>query len=122
MAAKRLPPLTSTVVALFAAAAAWLTGGALTLTSVQPGAARIGILPSPVWLGVWLLVAFITRALRSKGDRFALLSLSMVLMAPWIPLGVPSAFYIWTGPLHIWLWTMVIAGLAAPTVASSAPA
>ena len=56
-------------------------------------------------------------AFGSKGNRFALLSLPVVLVAPWIPVAVPSAFYIWTGPLRGWLWAVVVAGLAAPVVA-----
>ncbi len=126
MAAKRLGPMAGSVVALFVAAAAWLTFGALTLTSTDPHAPRIGILPSLVWLAIWLLVAFITRAALRSGDRFALLSLSAVLTVPWVPawgkLSVPSAFYVWTGPLRGWLWAVIIAGLVAPVVGRRAPA
>ena len=57
MAAKRLSPLFGIIVALFAASAAWLTGGALTLTSNGAGAFRIGIVPSLVWLGISLVAA-----------------------------------------------------------------
>ena len=103
--------------------AAWVTGGALTFTSFQPGAVRVGILPSPIWLATSILVAFITRAaMRSKPDRFALLGLSVAVLAPWIWMStVPLAFYIWTGPLRVWLWVVVIVGLAAPAVARRAP-
>jgi hypothetical protein len=122
MAAKRLSHLSTAIVAVFAASAAWLTGGALTLTSIQPGAERIGVLPSPVWLPLWLLVAFMLRAwLRRRGNRFVLLSLPVVLLAPWLPFRVPSAFYIWTGTLRSWLWVVVVAGLAAPVLGGQAP-
>ena len=125
MAAKRLFPLAGSVVAscaVCAAMAAWVTGGALTLTSFQPDAPRVGILPSPVWLATWMLVAFIARAaMRAKPHRFALLGLSIVLLAPWIPVTVPPAVYIWTGPLRIWLWVVVIAGLTTPAVVRRAP-
>ena len=115
MAAKRLSPFFGITSALFAATAAWLTGGALTLTSTQADAPRIGILPSPVWLAGGLAVAFVMRAaFGSKGNRFVLLSLPVVLVAPWIPVSIPSAFYIWTGPLRGWLWAVVIAGPRRP--------
>ena len=122
MAAKRLSHLSTTIVVLFAASAAWLTGGALTLTSIQSGAPRIGILPSPGWLALWLFVGFALRAaLRSGRNRLALLSLPVVLVAPWLPIPVPSAFYIWTGALRGWLWVVVVAGFAAPLVSRGAP-
>jgi hypothetical protein len=123
MAAKRLSPFFGRFVALFAACAAWLTGGALTVISIQPGAPRIGLLPSLTWLAWWLVVAFLVRAaFGSKGDRFALLSLSVVLVVPWLPVAVPPAFYVWTGPLRSWLWVVVLAGVAVPAVARRAPA
>ena len=123
MPGKRFVPLAGITVALCATMAAWVTGGALTFTSFQPGAVRVGILPSPIWLATSILVAFITRAaMRSKPDRFALLGLSVAVLAPWIWMStVPLAFYIWTGPLRVWLWVVVIVGLAAPAVARRAP-
>ena len=122
MAAKRLSLLSTTIV-VFAALAAWLTGGALTLTSIQPNAPRIGILPSPVWLALWLLVAFVLRAALRRGEsRFAVLSVPVILVAPWLPISVPSAFYIWTGALRSWLWVVVVAGLVGPAIGRAAPA
>ena len=57
MAAKRLSLKAFGAITLIAASAAWLTGGALTVTSSLPGAARIGLAPSPAWLAVWLVAA-----------------------------------------------------------------
>src|SRR5713101_2612145 len=123
MAAKRLFPLAGSVITVCAAVAAWLTGGALTFTAFHPDAnARLGILPSPVWLAAWMLVAFIARAaMRSRPHRFGLLALSLVLVAPWTPVTVPPAIYIWAGPLRIWLWVVVIVGLVAPAIVSHPP-
>ena len=122
MAAKRLSFLTFSASALVAALAAWLTGGALTLTSSRPDAVRIGLLPSPGWLVFWLAAACVAFGVsRSKGRRFALLLLSGIVVGPWLPGALPAATYIWTGPLRAWLWTVVLVGVLAPAIVRRAP-
>ena len=122
MAAKRLSLKAFGAITLIAASAAWLSGGALTITSSLPGAARIGLAPSPAWLAVWVAAAGIAFLLtRSTSRRFALLLLSGIVLAPWLPGPVPAALYIWTGPLRVWLWTVVLAAVLAPAVIRRAP-
>ena len=111
MAAKRLSlKAFGAIIASIAAPAAWLTRGALTFTSSLPGAARIGL----------RAVAGVAGGLDCRGlrrvpahaltsRRFALLLLSGIVLAPWLPGPVPAALYIWTGPLRVWLWMVVLA-------------
>jgi hypothetical protein len=123
MAAKRLSLLTGSAVAVVAASAAWLTGGALSRTSLQPAAVRIGLLPPPAWLLVWLAAALLARSsLGVRGHRFTLLTLTAVLFAPWMPWQPPAAFLVWAGPLRYWLWVVVLLGLLAPALVRRAPA
>jgi hypothetical protein len=121
MAAKRLSLLTLSAVAVVAALAAWLTCGALTLTSLSPDGARVGLLQSPGWLVAWLAAAFLV-LLISRTSRGALLILGAVLVAPWLPGRVPAAAFIWTGPLRDWLWIVVIVAVVAPAAARRVPA
>ena len=81
--------------------------------SIHPAPSRIGLLPSPAWLAVWLRVR--VPASRSvldgrAGSRCS--CLPVVLLAPWLPGAVPAALYIWTGPLRVWLWVVVRRGPA----------
>ena len=119
MAAKRLSLKAFGAITLIAATAAWLTGGALTLTSALPGAVRIGLAPSPAWLAVWIAAGCVAFALLPR--RFALLLLSGILLAPWLPGTLPAALYIWTGPLRVWLWVVVLAALLVPAGIRRAP-
>jgi hypothetical protein len=121
MAAKRLSLLTLSAIAFVAALAAWLTRGALTLTSLSTDGARIGLLQSPGWLVAWLAAAFAV-LLISRTSRSRLLVLSAVLVAPWLPGYVPAAAFIWTGPLRDWLWIVIIVAVTAPAAARRAPA
>jgi hypothetical protein len=122
MAAKRLSLKAFGAIISIAAPAAWLTRGAFTFTSSLPGAARIGLAPSPAWLAAWIATATMAFLLaRSTSRRFALLLLSGIVLAPWLPGPVPAALYIWTGPLRIWLWTVVLAALVVPAVIRRTP-
>ncbi len=119
MAAKRLSFKAFVAITLIAASAAWLTGGALTLTSSLLGAARIGLAPPAAWLAAWIAAASILFLLTPR--RFALLLLSGIVLAPWLPGPLPAALYIWIGPMRVWLWTVVLAALLVPAVIRHAP-
>jgi hypothetical protein len=97
MAAKRLSLPTGSAIAVTAAAAAWLTGGALTFTSSDPGATRLGILPSPWWLLLWLVAMLAALMVWRRARRFSLLILSVVIALPWLPVAPPAAALIWVG-------------------------
>jgi hypothetical protein len=96
--------------------AAWVAGGALTLTSVDGRSVRLGILPAPSWLVVGLVVAVAAALLvRARSWRFApVLTVSLLLLLPWLPTRVPLAFYVWTGPARTWLWALLAITLTAP--------
>lgn len=120
MAAKRLAPLTISVLTAFAA---WTTGGALTVTSAQPNASRLAVLPSPAWLIVWLVVvcAIILISWPSS-HRVAVFALSSVLLLSWGWGPHPPALFIWTGHLAAWLWTALATAVCAPVCWRHAPA
>ena len=56
-----------------------------------------------------------------SSNRFALLVLSGILLAPWLPGRVPAALYVWAGPLRGWLWTVLVAAIAVPAVVRRTP-
>jgi hypothetical protein len=103
-----MPPrrisLPALAVALGAACALWVSAGALTIAGAGPSAPRVGVLPSFLWLtislGIALLAVFVTR-------RSAILVLSALVFLPWLPFRIPLAALAWTGPLRLWLWTLI---------------
>ena len=101
--------------ALVAAVAAWLSWGNLALTSAAPDAARLGLLP-PLWLlGLLILAAVILVTLPRLDPKSCWpLFLSAAVVLPWLPLPVPAACLMWTGPLVAWIWVGVGVALAAP--------
>src|SRR5947207_13098051 len=105
MTARRLS--FSTLSAIFCGSfTLWVSFGTLGVTSADAGASRIGVLPSP-W---WLLAAFAMIALAAivAGRRRAvLLWLSLVVLLAWLPIPVPAAALIWTGPLRWWVWSAI---------------
>lgn len=119
MAVKRLSPLRLTFISI-GALAAWVSAGALSVASSQPGAARLGVLPSGLWL-VGVLAIAVGFVLRSGADSPALLAISGVLLLPWLPIPVPAAFYIWVGHVRLWVWILIALALAAPHVRTHAP-
>src|SRR5215831_7230200 len=110
MAAKRLSlPLLAAI--LCGAFALWVSCGALAVTDAV-GASRIGVLPSPWWLLATLAIA--AAAAVAAGRRAIVLWLSAIVLLAWLPLPVPAAALIWTGPLRWWLWCAIGLALAMP--------
>src|SRR4051794_24141836 len=101
MAGKRLSPLRLSYISI-TASAAWVSLGALSMASALPGAARIGVLPSGLWLAALFLVAAAV-VLSSRARWAPLLSIAALLLLPWLPVRVPPAFYMWVGPLRGWI-------------------
>src|SRR5262245_13661662 len=111
------------VVTLGAAAALWLTNGALTVASAAPRAPRLGLLPSLLWLLAALAAALLlVRLVPRPGSRLLLLAAAAPVVLPWLPFPVPQAFYIWTSHVAIWLWTLIAAAIVAPSVWTRVPA
>ena len=95
-----------------AAVGAWLSLGALAVTSEASSAARIGLLP-PVWsLELFVAVAVgVMAAWRPEPARTLPLFLSLLLWLPWLPGPIPASFLLWTGPV-VWLvWTAIVVSL-----------
>src|SRR5262245_17412112 len=112
MTAKRLSlPLLAAI--LCSAFALWVSFGALAVTDAA-GGARVGVLPSPWWLLATLAIA--AAAAIAAGRRATVLWLSVIVLLPWLPLPLPRAALIWTGPLSWWLWSAVVAALVIPSL------
>jgi hypothetical protein len=109
--------------AAVAALAAWATFGALAIIGPGPSTARVGLLPSWWVLAALLAVAAIVSLIPRGPERpapprrftsaFVLLAsyLALILL-PWLPIPVPRAFLVWTGPVVAAVW----AGVAAAVV------
>jgi len=99
-----------------AAAAAWLSFGSLVVTAGD--ATRTALLPvDPVHIGAALLagvaaLAAASLSSRPRGVLIALSPLALVLL-PWLPFKLPSAFLLWTGPLLTLLWVACAIGVIA---------
>ncbi len=94
--------------ALFAALAAWLSMGTLALASA--GGPRIALLPltaSAVGVAVFaaVLVVFAAR----QGASLMPLWLLVLVVLGWLPISVPPAFLMWSGPLNLLVWGAVVA-------------
>lgn len=95
--------------ATIAGIAIWLSCGSLAVTDAGIGR-RIGLL-APFWLMALsiaaILVLFwrVTRLGRATVGAMC----SLLVLLPWLPMPVPDAFLIWTGPIVCLIW--IAAGL-----------
>lgn len=100
----------------------WLSRAVMAVADTSAMPRRFVFLP-PSWMGmamcaaavlacVWLATKPATRRL-----LFPLLFL-FVLVLPWLPLPLPPAALIWTGPLRLWVW----AGALVAVVVAAWPA
>ena len=114
MTARRLS-IPATISCLLAAIALWVSLGALTAISDRTAAARAAFVPSPLWLGVFVVAGLALSLLPLFRRReMWLLCLSALVLLPWLPLPVPRAFLVWTGPLRGWLWRSAYGADLAP--------
>jgi hypothetical protein len=96
---------------LVVALAAWLGGGAI---AVGASHARFGLTPSLVWL-----FAAVAAAVLVRRSWVALLSLALLL--PWLPVRLPPALLLWTGPAGAWIAVAIAAAMLAPHAARWLP-
>jgi hypothetical protein len=95
-----------------AAAALWVSFGALAFLDTNNRAPYIGILPSPLWLVALLIAAAaVVYLARPTAREVAPLWLSTVLLLPWLPVRLPLAVFIWTGHVAVWVWITIGATL-----------
>jgi hypothetical protein len=90
------------------AVALWVSFGSLAFLDTTNRAPYVGILPSPFWLFVLLLIATALISIARPAPRdVSPLWLSTVLLLPWVPLRLPLAVFIWTGHLAEWVWITI---------------
>ncbi|HSK10062.1 MAG TPA: hypothetical protein VK911_10830 [Vicinamibacterales bacterium] len=114
-------PLLPSLLAACVAVAAWASGGVVALSHAGPGASRVGLLPAAWWLAALIPAALaLVFFLHRRGRQWALAPafLLAVLLLPWLPVPVPDAFLLWTGPLRWWIW----AGAGAAVLVAAWPA
>lgn len=113
-------PALAVVVA--AGVSAWVSAGWLTVSGADPGAPRLGLLPSPGWLAALLVTAIaLTIRFRPSRPQVGILSLSGLTLLPWLPFRLPAAALIWTGHLCLWLWIGIAASSIVPPACRLAP-
>jgi hypothetical protein len=90
----------------------WISFG--TLAVLDSSTARLGALP-PAWLLVLLVVvgAIVGWLTRVSASALWPLALTTLLWLPWLPMPVPAAFLMWSGPLELVVWTAAVGGVLA---------
>ena len=103
--------MTTIGAAVCAAVSAWFSLGALGFVAAA-GSAKVALLP-PFWLlGAFVGLAWLcVRVLHLSPKQCRPLFGSSVALLPWLPLPVPAALLIWSGPFVLLVWTMVVAGV-----------
>ena len=114
MTAKRLAFPTLSAI-LCGTVTLWVSCGTLAMTRADAGASRVGVLPSPWWLLAAFAIMFLAAWIAGP-RRAVLLWLSVVVLLAWLPIPLPAATWMWTGPLRWWLWAAIAVGLLAPAV------
>src|SRR4029079_616913 len=92
--------------------AVWVSLGTLAVSDAE-ATRRLGLLPSP-WL-LLFVVAVLALIVRRRKPGSAAIFGSLLLLLPWLPLPVPDAFLIWTGPIVVLIWLAI----ALPALANS---
>jgi hypothetical protein len=98
--------------AICAAVALWLTRGALAVIGPGVDSPRAGVLP-PLWqLGLLIAAAIAVPLVQrlSIAVLFPLVSTVLVVL-PWLPVPVPAAFALWTGPGALTVWAAALVTL-----------
>src|SRR4051812_9331389 len=91
--------------------AAWCSFGTIGVMGVAATSARVALLPAWWLLPVLIVAVFAAiRLLRLSTPELSPLFGAAVVLLPWLPLPVPPAALLWTGPFKTAVWTAVIAG------------
>jgi hypothetical protein len=99
--------------AAFATVAAWLSQGLVTYSG--EGAARIALLPlSPLSIAISVLAGVCVFWILRRGAGAAPLLLLAFVILPWLPVPLPPALMLWTGPIVLLLWIAVGLCLVVP--------
>jgi hypothetical protein len=120
--------LAAIAAATVAAPAALLSFGAVTFTgsapATLPAGARLGILSLDAWhVTAAIAAAIVVLVIGWKADRgvavLAAVSPLALVFLPWLPLGVPGAFLIWTGGVLSLVWLVTAIALARVALAQT---
>ncbi len=95
-----------------AGVAAWCSLGSVGLVGADTPA-RVALLP-PWWLLLVLIagVFAVLRVARLSAEQISPLFVSAFAILPWLPVPLPAAALIWTGPFVIAIWVSALAGVA----------
>jgi hypothetical protein len=93
--------------ALFAATAAWLSLGTIGFASVD--GPRLALLPvTPAAAAISLSAGLAVAVLAFRGASLVPTALLGLILLPWLPFSVPSAFLLWVSPLALIVWIAVL--------------
>lgn len=96
------------------AAAAWLSQATLALTTAETAGDRVAILPVSVTaIGIALGAGGLALIAARRGLRLVAFSPLALCLLPWLPLAVPPAFLLWSGPIVCLPWVAVAAAALA---------
>ena len=113
-------PAALLLLALWAGFIAWLSLGTIGFASAS--GSRIGLLPANLTSWTIVLTAALgVAALVRKGAPAWPLSLLVLLVLPWLPVPVPAAFLIWSGPVAAFVWIAVALTMTLPGAIARAP-
>ena len=105
------------ILAFYAFVAAWLSQAT---PAVADGGARVGLLPvTGLALALSLVVSVAVLWLMRAGASRAPLLLTTLVLLPWLPVPVPPAFMLWSGPLVLFVWAATLAGMLATVPGTS---
>ncbi len=94
--------MTAVAAAVIAALAAWLSQGTIASTG---GAERVALLPiSFAALGLALVAGALLFFAVRRGSSAAPVALLGLILLPWLPIRLPAALLLWTGPLALLVW------------------
>jgi hypothetical protein len=95
--------LTAAGAGLVTALAAWLSMGTIAVTA--GGVERVALLPlSFSALGVAVLAGTLAVLALQRGISAAPVALLGLLFLPWLPIRLPAALLLWSGPLALLVW------------------
>ncbi len=109
-----MPRVNQAVALVGAAAVAWLSQASLALADAGAGIDRLALLPLSRSAIVLCLLAGVLASLAVRRG-FPLVALAPLLLCllPWLPVSVPPAFLLWSGPLAALPWIAVGAAVLA---------
>ena len=114
-----MPRLKLAAAFLCALAVVWMSLGTLALSGNATRSDRLALLPlAPAALLIALAVAAAVAVQAKRTGTAISLALSCLLVLPWLPIEIPPAFLLWTGPMAILPWAAILLSGAANDLGS----